>query len=173
MSKQLTEKQVLKKLGIEDFRHLSKDSVMSFASMLDQMDPEVAKKALEQFPDFATAVLDTMKEYKATADKALEEGSKSVEHSYAAYNAVMEALKASLEDGEITFDERMQILDRMNEVANKVDLKDREHKQFIMKALTTMGVVAVAGVGVMAAALGGNAKFGEIADGMANKMLKK
>ena len=47
MSKQLTEAQVLEKLNITDFRHLSKDNVMSFASMIQDMDPEVAKKALE------------------------------------------------------------------------------------------------------------------------------
>lgn len=47
MSKQLTEAQVLEKLNIPDFRHLSKDNVMSFASMIQDMDPEVAKKALE------------------------------------------------------------------------------------------------------------------------------
>ena len=33
MSKQLTEAQVLEKLNIPDFRHLSKDNVMSLASM--------------------------------------------------------------------------------------------------------------------------------------------
>ena len=44
MSKMLTETQVLKKLNIPDFRHLSKDNVMSFVSMIDKMDPEVAKK---------------------------------------------------------------------------------------------------------------------------------
>ena len=58
MSRPLTEQQVLKKLKIEDFRHLTKDKVIAMASMLDKMDPEVAKKALEQFPDFAN----TMKE---------------------------------------------------------------------------------------------------------------
>lgn len=46
----LSEKKVLKKLGIEDFRHMTKDKIVQFASMLPQMDPEVAKKALEQFP---------------------------------------------------------------------------------------------------------------------------
>ena len=45
MPKTLTEAQVLEKLNIPDFRHLSKDNVMSFASMIQNMDPEVAKKA--------------------------------------------------------------------------------------------------------------------------------
>lgn len=47
MNRTLNEKQVLKKLDIPDFRHLSKENVMKFATMLPHMDPEVAKKALE------------------------------------------------------------------------------------------------------------------------------
>ena len=48
MVRSLTEQKVLKKLGIDDFRHLTKDKVITMASMLDRMDPEVAKKAIEQ-----------------------------------------------------------------------------------------------------------------------------
>lgn len=44
MSRTLTEKKVLKKLGIDDFRHLTKEKVITMATMLDKMDPEVAKK---------------------------------------------------------------------------------------------------------------------------------
>lgn len=44
----MSEAKVLKKLDIADFRHLTKDKVIKMASMLDKMDPEVAKKALEQ-----------------------------------------------------------------------------------------------------------------------------
>ena len=49
MANQLTEQQVLNKLGIPDFRHLSKNNVMQFASILNEMDPAVAVKALEQW----------------------------------------------------------------------------------------------------------------------------
>jgi hypothetical protein len=45
MSKLLTEQKVFRKLDIKDFRHLTKDKVITMASMLDKMDPEVAKKA--------------------------------------------------------------------------------------------------------------------------------
>ena len=64
MRRSYTEKQVLKKLGISDFRHLSKDKVIKFASMVPNMQPEVAKKALEQFPNFASTSLDLMRDYK-------------------------------------------------------------------------------------------------------------
>ena len=56
MGRSLTEAQVLKKLDIVDFRHLTKEKVMSMATMLDKMDPEVAKEALEQFPELASTM---------------------------------------------------------------------------------------------------------------------
>lgn len=52
MSRQLSEKQVLEMLGIPDFRHLSKDRIMSFTSALPQMEPQVAIAALQQVPHF-------------------------------------------------------------------------------------------------------------------------
>ena len=52
MKRTISEQKVLKKLGISDFRHMTKDKIVTFASMLPYMDPEVAKKALDQFPSF-------------------------------------------------------------------------------------------------------------------------
>ena len=46
MNRALSEVQVLKKLNIEDFRHLTKDKVMTMVTMLDRMDPEVDKKSI-------------------------------------------------------------------------------------------------------------------------------
>ena len=60
----MNEQKVLKKLDITDFRHLTKDKVIKMASMLDKMDPEVAKKALEQFPEFANTTKEMLSEYK-------------------------------------------------------------------------------------------------------------
>lgn len=48
----MTEKQVLRTLDIPDFRHLSKEKVMTFFSMIPQMDPEVAKKHWNNFQTF-------------------------------------------------------------------------------------------------------------------------
>ena len=78
MSRTLTEKKVLKKLGIDDFRHLTKEKVITMATMLDKMKPEVAKKALEQFPEFSKVSKDMLKEYKETLDKGLETNRESV-----------------------------------------------------------------------------------------------
>jgi hypothetical protein len=71
MSNFLTERQVLNQLDIPDFRHITKDKVMSFASMLQNMEPEVAKKALGQFPEFAKMTLEILREYKGVLEKPL------------------------------------------------------------------------------------------------------
>ena len=63
MSTLLSEQQVLRKLGIKDFRNMTKAKVIHLASMLDKMDPEVAKKALEQFPEFAKTTSEMLHEY--------------------------------------------------------------------------------------------------------------
>lgn len=55
----ITETEALKSLDISDFRHPTKDTMIKMVSMLDQMDPEVAEKILEQFPEFAS----TAREY--------------------------------------------------------------------------------------------------------------
>ena len=60
----MSEKEVLQKLGIPDFRHLSKKTAVQFISSIPQMDPEVAKKALDQFPELANMALGIAKEYK-------------------------------------------------------------------------------------------------------------
>lgn len=39
MARILTEQKVLKKLGIDDFRHVTKDKVIDMVSMIDKMDP--------------------------------------------------------------------------------------------------------------------------------------
>lgn len=157
MSRTLSEKQVLKKLGIEDFRHLSKDKVMALATALPHMDPEVAKKALEQFPDFANAVRGALGDYRAVAEKALEAGKDGSKDVIATYMVVMSSLEKTLEQDDLTFDQRMEVMDRMREIADAIYKCDKDAKDFILEVLKGMGVVVLSASALVLAALGGNA----------------
>ena len=86
MSRTLSEQKVLKKLDIPDFRHLTKDKIIAFASLLPQMDTEVAKKALEQFPNFASTSLEVMREYKSILENAIVSNSETTKASIDMYN---------------------------------------------------------------------------------------
>lgn len=152
----MNEKKVLKKLNIIDFKHLTKDKVITMASMLDKMDPEVAKKALEQFPEFANTAKDILSDYKETLDKGLEANDESIKKVYATYTAIIESLQKELEKENLTFDERKYIIEQMKEIADKVAKKDTENKRFILKLCKIGGVVVLGCLALLLTALGGN-----------------
>ena len=159
MKKVLSEQKVLHRLGISDFRHLTKDKVMEMASMLDRMDPEVAKKAIEQFPNFAETMCSVAAEYKSVLEKTLERNGDSVRAYYESCDAIIQACQKELDKDSLSFEERKQIISWMIEVANMKGEKDNENKQF-MKAICGAGVGVVGIVGtVVRTALGGNTKL--------------
>ena len=155
MSKSLTEQQVLKKLKIEDFRHLTKDKVIAMASMLDKMDPEVAKKALEQFPNFSNTMKEVLTEYKENLDTLLKENGESVKSYYDSCDAILSSLQKELEREDLAFDEKKYIIDKMLEVNQMKGMKDSENKKF----LATLAMCGVAAVTVVAAVLGANTQI--------------
>ena len=155
----MSEEKVLKKLDIVDFRHLTKDKVIKMASMLDKMDPEVAKKELEQFPEFANTTKEMLTEYKESLDEGLESNNKSVMAVYDTYNAVITSLQKELEKENLTFEQKKYIIEQMKDVAEKVDKKDTENKRFIAGMATLAAIVVSSTVVVLASALGGNTQI--------------
>jgi len=165
MSRPLTEQQVLKKLKIEDFRHLTKDKVIAMASILDKMDPEVAKKALEQFPDFAKTMKEVLIEYRESIDILLKENGNSVKSYYDSCDVVLSSLQKELDREELTFENRKYIIDKMMEVNQLKGMKDSENKKFLA-VLAMCGTVAVTVVaGTLAAVLGANTQIADKGDG--------
>lgn len=159
MGRLLTEKQVLSKLKIEDFRHLTKDKVIAMASMLDKMDPEVAKKALEQFPDFAKTMKEVLIEYKESLDTMLKENGDSVKSYYDSCDVILSTLQKELDREDLSFEDRKYIIDKMMEVNQMKGMKDSENKKFLA-TLAMCGVAAVTLVaGTLAAALGANTQI--------------
>ena len=156
MSRPYNELQVLKKLDIPDFRHMTKDKVIAFASMIPRMDPEVAKKALEQFPNFASTSLDIMKEYRYVLEEAMQDDRESTQVCYDMYNRVMDSLEKILHEEELSFDEKTYILNQMKEVADAVSQKDYEKSVNRMKILAVAGGVAASIVAVLGSVIGSN-----------------
>ncbi len=152
MTRTLREKKVLKKLGITDFRHMTKDKIIKFATMLPNMDPEVAKKALEQFPAFKDLASDIVVQYKDVVEKAFDENKISQQSFYDTCHLIIESLQHELEDGNITPDERSRIEDKMIQVAKMIGEKDSENKEFILKMIGKVATL-FACVGVTTAAI--------------------
>lgn len=155
MSKQLSEMELLKQLDIPDFRHMTKDKVINFASMLQNMDPEVAKKAIEQFPEFAKMSLEAFKEYRTVLEKTLDASKESSKDCFNLYDKVLSALEKCASQEEISFEEKKYYLDNMMEIARMAEKKDSENKAFYWKVIGSGTVAVILIVGLGAAALGG------------------
>lgn len=159
MARTLTEAKVLKKLGIPDFRHMTKDKIIQFASCLPQMDPEVAKKALEQFPEFAKSVTEIVSYYKDIVYKGLGDNLSSVNSFYAMCDAIVDSLKDQLHDENLTFEEKSIIIDKMIELARMKADKDTENKKFIADIISKVTLGLVFTVGIVAAVLGAQTRI--------------
>ena len=144
MTKTMNEEKVLKKLNIEDFRFLTKDHVIKLASMADRIDPEVMKKALEQFPEFSNATKEVVGINKDTLEKAFNENAKSVEDYYDVCKSLISTLQVQLEKDDLSFEQKQEIIKEMLEIHERMGLKDSENKAFILKM-----------VGIGATVLGG------------------
>lgn len=155
MSKQLSEKEVLKHLGINDFRHMTKDKIMSFASMLNQMDPAVAQKAIEQFPNFANMTLEALRDYKSVLDKSLDKNDASTQNCFDIWKTITDTLAECVHDDDITFEERKYYIEKMGEIADKASAKDTENKKFIRDIVSIGAAALCVGLGVGLAALTG------------------
>ena len=148
MKRTLSEQKVLKQLKIDNFRQLSKDTIMKFASSINQMDPEVAKKALEQFPEFATVVKEAIAEYKEAAIDVVSKGNEDHKELISMIKSEYQILLEMLSNDNLTVDEKL-----------KVSKENKEMRNYRLKVLgglfTTIGV----GILVLASTLGGNTEI--------------
>ena len=154
MSKMLAERQVLKKLKIPDFRHLNKEKMIPFVSLVPRMDPETVKKALEQFPDFASVSLNVLQEYKGILEQASRDNAENTKACNDAYYRVMDSLQEKLEKDDLSFEEKKYFCEQLKIVADAINAKDTENKQFLFATIALAGGLSLAAIKVLGSILG-------------------
>lgn len=145
----MDEKSVLKKLGIQDFRHLTKKKAVKLVNMLGQVDPEVAKKALEQYPELTKTALEMANGYKETLEKMLDKNELSSKAALDAVNTIIDVLSKELGRDELGDEERRYLVDQLVSMAHLAREIDQDNKDFFIKIAEIGGVVLV---GVLALA---------------------
>lgn len=159
MSKSWDEKKVLSKLGVEDFRHVTKDSLVSFVSNFDKIDPEVAKELIKQIPEFSSLAKDSVNSLTESFNKLVDSDDSMSEQVVNSYNIVLKSLDDILCKDELSFEEKMQVIECMDSICDKIRQADLDHK----KANLAKGVLLVGGVVgsliPLIGALGGNLKI--------------
>ena len=152
----ISEKRVLKKLGITDFRHMTKDKIVKFASMLPYMDKEVALKALEQFPAYKDMSCQLAETYKQLLSDILASNNKTVDANVSICNKILDSLTKTLEKDDLTPDVIKSTQESMIEIAKLMREIDKRNKGFLLKiAGFGLGALAILG-GIAGALLGSN-----------------
>ena len=141
----LDEQAVLQKLNISDFRHLTKNNVIDLATELHNVDPEVAKKILDQFPDFTKLLGETLTDFRGQLDAILESENKSEQDFVDTSVREIDILEAQL-SGDLSFDEKLEILDRIDRVREGIKEHQSEKRHFLTTLATIGAGVIVFGV---------------------------
>ncbi|MFJ9482145.1 hypothetical protein ACIRRI_45435 [Streptomyces mirabilis] len=128
-------------LGIDTWRNLSKDKMIRFVAMMPDMGTEVALKIVEQFPafkDFALNVVDAMKK---SHESTLSANKQSQEHVHRAFQDFRDTLKNELDKGDLTWEQKRELIEKMQEAVREESQKDSENKRFLDGALNKVLVL--------------------------------
>ena len=141
------DKQVLSMMQRTNFKNISKSDVISFASKLGQLHPEIAKDILAQFPEFVELMKSVLTEYKGMIDSIIERDDASLKQYYDVANKEMDNASESrkqfysflkqvqtdyskcLDDPDITPEMKVEILNREVELIKMANEKDSEIRE--------------------------------------------
>lgn len=141
------EKQALSIMEKTDFKNLSKNDLLSYASKLNELHPEVAQQVLAQFPELVKLIQSSMVEYKENLDKIIASDDDSTNQVYGILNKELDAshesrkeyivfadkirsdLSKCLDNPNLTPEQQKEIIDREMEIFQRVDKKDTEIRE--------------------------------------------
>ncbi|MER5259850.1 hypothetical protein [Streptomyces sp. NPDC002855] len=149
------EAQIMKALGIESWRNLSKDKMVRFAAMMPNMDTEVALKIVEQFPAFKDFAKDAVSAIERAHESTISANNQSQEHVHRACQEVRDILRDELNKNDLSWEEKKFLIEQIQGTARMQFQKDSESKQFLDGALKKVLVGATAAVALGVAFVGG------------------
>lgn len=141
------EKDVLAMMQRTDFKNLSKSDVISFASKIGELRPEVAKEVLAQFPEFVGLIKTALTEYKGMLDTIVSSDDASIKEYYDIANKEMDSATESrkqfydfvkqvqadysklLDNPNLSPEMIMEILNREAELVKMANEKDTEIRE--------------------------------------------
>ncbi|HEN0383125.1 TPA: hypothetical protein U3P27_001380 [Streptococcus agalactiae] len=146
----LAERKVLDMMERTNFKNLSKNDVISYASKLSELRPEVAKEVLAQFPEFASLIKSSLSEFKGTLDHIIDSDDESVGKYYefiskdqenssssrAEFYSLLKEIQSDyskiLETPDLSVEQMLKIMDKERElidIANNKDTEIRAHDE--------------------------------------------
>ena len=134
----------------DNFRGISKDNVMQLMSILDKVDPEVAKALIAQIPEAVRGVIEAQKNYTEILSKGIESAEHGTADCFQTEDDLIKSLQHEAEKDGVTFEEKKFYYEKMEDAAKRKESKDTEHKNMLLSILKYGGQVLFMGLIVTA-----------------------
>lgn len=155
----ITEEEVKNYLGIQDFRHASKDVLVRFVSSIPYINKDVAVKMIEQYPAFSTCAQSLVQHYSRLCDNMLTDNAKSVEAAMKGYQKTLDALNELTRMENISVYDRHRFAETMVFVADKMAALDAENKRYHQEMARFVGgllsMCLIIGAGILGVSVKG------------------
>ncbi len=142
----------------ENFRGISKDNVMQLVSILDKVDPEVAKAIIAQMPEVVRGMVENEKAYAGVLTKGIESCDMSTSSCFQTEDDIVKALQKEIDKEDTTFEQKKYYFEKMAEAAERKEHKDTEHKNILMNLVKFGGQFFVIGLIITAGIFIGKAE---------------
>lgn len=146
----LTKEEVLSALGVQRFENMTADKMVEFIKQARKMTPEDQDEALRQLRDFAELAHVALDKYLELGKEALKgnaENMTRVNDQYASMQRFLEDWAKGAED----FEKKKYIYEEMKKLADRVEKKDSENKNFFIRVLAGIGGILVGVIGGLVA----------------------
>ena len=105
----LSEEEVKKQLGINDFRNINKKQIIEFVSSIPEMSKEVAIKCIEQFPDFMSNSVAIVEHLSSLCTEAIKDDGKE---TLTACKETLQDLRTMLKKDKLSEDMQRYVIEK-------------------------------------------------------------
>ena len=155
----IAEKKALELMQKDNFRGISKDNVMQLMSILDKVDPEVAKSIIAQLPEAIRGSVELEKAYSTALTKGMESIESTASSCFQTEDEIIQSLKKEVEREDTTFEQKQFYYEKMEAAAIRKESKETEHRDTILTILRYGGEALLFGLGFCACLFMGKANF--------------
>ena len=152
----MSEQEVLDLLEIPNFRCLSKEKFMTFATYISFMKPQIAIRVIEQIPCYVELAKSTLCDFKEVVATCVRSNDEGIRQYYSVVQTKISLLQGMLESEHLSFEEKKYVFEILLDIQEMLGQKDSENKKFNIKVILVSGTFFLVGLGLTASLLGIN-----------------
>lgn len=149
------EQHLLKKLGIPDWRYLSKDKFMKIIAVMPEMSNDIRRKIIEQIPQFTHFFSEGLDTAKESFLKVVDKNQETTAEIISRIDLIRENIAQGLNREDVSSEERKFTIEKLMEIAKVYDGLDARNKKFFENNFKKLLKVVALMVGAVIVIAGG------------------